>query len=149
MRVSGKFKGKLSNAKIHLTILDDQPLNKAALVIVLFLDIFILMTIFNGLDAHTRQFAFPDEYIPYSCREIVIDLQWNPTNRIDNLSQIIISTSSSFYRVEVKKKDQHPVCAPYIDLIEQVRNDKTLTGIFEDRTNLILKQRNFSPGSTV
>jgi hypothetical protein len=78
MIVSGKFKEKLGKVKTHLTSLDDQPLGKAALIIVLFLDIFILIAIFNGLGAHTRQLSSPDEYIPYSCREIVINRHWNP-----------------------------------------------------------------------
>jgi RNA polymerase subunit RPABC4/transcription elongation factor Spt4 len=134
MSVVAKFKDKFGKVRTHLTSLDDQPLGKAALVIVLFLDIFILVAIFNGLDAHTRQLSSPEEYIPYSCREIVINRHWNPTNRIDNLSNIVISSGNNYYQVEVKKKDLHPICKPYIDLIGQIESDKELTGIFEDRS---------------
>ncbi len=144
--MSWKFKDKLGKVKTHLTSLDDQPLGKAALLIVLFLDIFILIAIFNGLDAHTRQLSSPDEYIPYSCREIVIDRHWNPTNRIDNLSQIIVSSGNSYYQVDVKKKDRHPACAPYIDLLEQIRNDKALTGIFEERNKFALEAKELQRG---
>ena len=133
MSVGARFKDKLGKIKTHLTSLDDQPLAKAALVIILFLDIFILIAIFNGLDEHTKQFSSPDEYIPNSCREIVINRRWNPTNRTDNLSQIIISTSHRYYQIEEKKKGRHPVCVPYIDLLNQIKNDKALTSIFEDR----------------
>ena len=133
MRVGANFKDKLGKIKTNLTSLDDQPLSKAALVIVLFLDIFILIAIFNGLDEHTRQLSYPDEYIPSTCREIVINRHWNPTNRTDNLSQIIISSSNSYYRYEEKKKDRHPVCVPYVDLFDQIKNDKALASIFEDR----------------
>jgi hypothetical protein len=129
-----KFKDKLGKIKTHLTSLDDQPLSKAALVIILFLDIFILIAIFNGLDRHTRQFSSPDEYIPHVCREIAINRHWNSTNRTDNLSQIIISYSTSYYQIEEKKKGRHPICVPYIDLLDQIKNDKTLTGIFEERS---------------
>jgi RNA polymerase subunit RPABC4/transcription elongation factor Spt4 len=132
MSVGGKFKVNLGKIKTHLTSLDDQSLGKAALVIILFLDIFILVAIFNGLDQHTKQLSSPDEYIPNSCREIVINRHWNPTNRTDNLSQIIISTSNSYYRIEEKKKERHPVCVPYIDLFDQIKKDKALTSIFED-----------------
>ena len=133
MSVVTKFKDKFGKVRTHLTSLDDQPLGKAALVIVLFLDIFILVAIFNGLGAHTRQLSSPDEYIPYSCREIVINRHWNSTNRMDNLSNIVISSSNSYYQVEEKKKDLHPVCKPYSELIGQIEHDKELAGIFEDR----------------
>lgn len=133
MSVWAKFKDKAGKIKTHLTCLDDQPLAKAALVIILFLDIFILVSIFNGLDAHTKQLSSPDVYIPYTCREIVVNHQWNPTNRIDNLSRIIVSSSTSYYREEEKKNELHPVCTPYIDLVDQIKNDKALISIFEER----------------
>ena len=133
MSVGTKFKDRFGKVRSHLTSLDDQPLGKAALLIIIFLDIFILVSIFNGLDAHTRQLSSPDEYIPNTCREIVVNRQWNPTNRTDNLSQIIISSSSSYYRQEEKKNERHPVCVPYVDLVDQIKSDKTLTGLFEER----------------
>jgi len=133
MSLSTIFKGKLANIKTHLTSLDDQQLSKAALVVILFLDIFIIIAIFNGLDEHTKQLSSPDEYVPHSCREIVISRQWNPTNRTDNLSQIIIAAGTSYYQIEEKKKSRHPVCAPYIDILNQIKNDKVLSGIFEER----------------
>jgi RNA polymerase subunit RPABC4/transcription elongation factor Spt4 len=133
MSVGAKFKGKLVNIKTHLTRLDDQQLGKAALIIIVLLDIFILIAIFNGLEEHTKQFSSPYEYIPNACREIVINRHWNPTNRTDNLSQIIVSSSTSYYQIEEKKKERHPVCVAYVDLFDQIKNDKVLTSIFEDR----------------
>jgi hypothetical protein len=133
MSMGAKFKDKLGKIKTNLTSFDDQKLSKVVLVIILFLDIFILIAIFNGLDEHTKQLSSPDEYIPNSCREIVINRNWNPTNRTDNLSQIIISSSNSYYQIEEKKKERHPVCVPYINLFDQIKNDKVLTSIFEDR----------------
>jgi RNA polymerase subunit RPABC4/transcription elongation factor Spt4 len=133
MSLSEKIKDTLNETKKRLTRLDDQPLGKAALVIILFLDIFILISIFNGLYEHTKQLSSPDEYVPSSCREIVINRHWNATNRTDNLSQIIILSSNSSYRLDAKKKEQHSVCAPYTNLLDQIQNDKALTGIFEDR----------------
>lgn len=133
MSVGVKFKDKLVNIKAHLTRLDDQQLGKAALIIILLLDIFILIAIFNGLDEHTKQLSSPYEYIPNACREIVINRHWNPTNRTDNLSHIIISSSTSYYQIEEKKKERHPVCVAYVDLFDQIKNDKVLTSIFEDR----------------
>ena len=127
MNITAKFKDAFSRVRSNLTSLDRQPLSKAALVIILFLDIFILTAIFNGLDEHTRQLSSPDDRIPYTCREIVINNRWNATNRIDNLSQIVVAHSTRFYPVEEKRKELHPVCAPYLDLVDQIKNDKTLT----------------------
>src|SRR5512139_3295741 len=71
MNVIGKIKERVSRIRTNLTSLDAQPISKAALVVILFLDIFILTSVFNGLDEHTRQLPAPDDYIPYSCRDIV------------------------------------------------------------------------------
>lgn len=133
MSAWAKFKDKFGKIRTHLTSLDDQPLAKAALVIIIFLDIFILVSIFNGLDAHTRQLSSPDSYIPNTCREIVVNRQWNSTNRIDNISQIIISASTSYYREQERKIERHPVCVPYIDLVDQIKSDKALISVFEER----------------
>lgn len=119
--------------KDNLTSLDSQPLSKAALIIILFLDVFILTSIFNGLGEHTRQLSSPDDYIPYACREIVINKHWNPANRVENLSGIVLSYNNSYYRIEEKKKDRHPVCVPYLSLLDVIKNDKALAGVFEDR----------------
>ena len=141
MSVFGKSRDKLGRLRTKLTSLDDMPLGKAALVILIFLDIFILVAIFNGLDAHTRQLSAPDDYIPLSCREIVVDRRWNPTNRIDNLSQIVLSRSESHFRPEEKKIDHHPLCAPYVELLDRIQDDKALTKAFEDRMSLSREAR--------
>ncbi len=129
----GMMKDTFAKIKSNLTSLDSQPLSKAALVIILFLDIFILASIFDGLDKHTRQIPSPDEYIPYPCREMVINREWNSTNRVDNLSGIIVSYNNSFYQREEKKKERHPACAPYLDLLDRMKNDKELIALFDDR----------------
>jgi len=133
MSILGTMKDKFFRIKSNLTSLDSQPISKASLIIILFLDIFILFSIFDGLDKHTRQLSSPDEYIPYSCREIVINRDWNPTNRTDNLSGIILSYNNTFYQLEEKKKGRHPVCAPYLDLLDQIKNNKELIALFDDR----------------
>jgi len=137
MGAGEKFRKKFVAVRAHLTSLDDQPLGRAVLVIILFLDIFILASIFNGLDAHTRQLSSPERQIPGTCREIVINRHWNTTNRIDNLSRIIIASSTSPYRPDDGKLERHPVCAPYMDLVERIRDDKALVGIFEERSKAV------------
>ena len=131
---NNSLKEKFSKIKGNLTSLDNQPLGKAALLIVIFLDLFILSAIFNGLDEHTRQLNSPDEYIPQICREIVIDRSWNPTNRIELLSQMVTASSGSYYLPPAKSGfERHPSCIPYMDLLEQIKTDKPLANTFEER----------------
>lgn len=134
MSLGAQFKEKLGTIRTHLTSMDNQPLGKAALVIILFLDLFILTSIFNGLDAHTRQLSSPDEYIPSTCREMVVNRTWNASNRTGNLSQIIVSYTTSYYRQQEKPQQRHPVCAPYMDLLDRIKGDKALTAILEEYT---------------
>jgi hypothetical protein len=129
----GMVKRQFDKIKTNLTSLDSQPLSRASLIIILFLDIFILISIFDGLDKHTRQISSPDEYIPYYCRQIVIDREWNPTNRLDNLSGIILSFNNSYYPLDDKKQERHPVCKPYLELLDQIKNNKELIALFDDR----------------
>ena len=134
MHIGSKLKDGFGKARSHLTSLDNQPLGKAVLVIILFLDIFILVSIFNGLDAHTRQLSAPDEYIPASCREMVIDRTWNPTNRIENLSQLVNGHNNSYtYRPRPAQRERHPACTPYLTLLDQIKNNTALATSFDER----------------
>lgn len=129
-----RIKDRLLRVKASLTNLDNQPLSKATLVILLFLDIFILTAIFNGLAAHTRQLSTPEEFIPSACREMVIDRTWNPTNRIENLSQLVNTTNNSYYhRPQESPHERHPACTPYLSLLDRIKNDKGLATSFDER----------------
>lgn len=137
MSITTQIKNKLIDTKNSLTSLDNQPLSKATLVILLFLDIFILTAIFNGLDAHTRQLSTPDDYIPGACSEIVIDRTWNPTNRIENLSELVNShTNSVTDSQKADRHERHPACTPYLTLLDQIKNDKALATSFDERRNI-------------
>lgn len=134
MNPGTRIKDKLLRVKASLTNLDNQPLSKATLVILLFLDIFILTAIFNGLDAHTRQLSTPQEYIPSACREMVIDRTWNPTNRIENLAQLVNGYNNSYYQRQLPaQRERHPACTPYLTLLDQIKNDTALAASFNER----------------
>jgi ribosomal protein L40E len=137
----GKLRNKFSSVKGNLTSLDSQPLGKATLIIILFLDLFILLSVFNGLDEHTGQLSSPDEYIPQTCRDIVINLEWNRANRLDNLSNIIIAYSNSYDTPAVSKKSRHPLCAPFLDIIDSIKNDQGVKDEFEERNTLLKEAR--------
>lgn len=112
----------------HLTRLDDQPLSKAALVVIIFLDIFILGSIFDGLADHTRQLASPDEQITPLCRDIVIDADWNPTNRLDNLARLVVRHHDRYDTPDARGDGipQHALCAPIVRAYLTIRDDTEL-----------------------
>ena len=124
----------------HLTQLDNQPLSKAALVVILFLDLFILISIFDGLADHTGQLTSPDQYIPPLCREIVIDGDWNPTNRLGRLAQIVSKYRSDYYTPDERdeKKPQHTLCVPIVRTFKAIRADEGLSKNLSE--NLKLRQ---------
>ena len=130
-------KNLFNRVRTNLTRLDNQPLGKAALVIILFLDVFILVSLFDGLEKHTRQLTSPEEHIPYACRQIVLDTTWNPTNRVETLSFIALTYSGSYYYHEKENRDVHELCRPYMDLIDRIKRDNGLTSAFDERGRIV------------
>lgn len=119
---------KTRKLKNHLTRLDNRPVGKAALTIILFLDLFVLISIFNGLADHTAQLTSPAEYIPQECRSIIIDERWNETNRLENLARTTSSYQRSYYlpEKEDKTREYHALCQPIIQTLHAIKKDKKL-----------------------
>lgn len=120
------IKQRLRNLKKHLTSLDDQPLGQAALIVVIVLDLFILTSIFDGLDRHTAQLNKPDDSVPGICREIVIGRDWNAANRLERLSIRTEAQATSYYRRPDEKKELHSTCAPIVQALERIKSDQAL-----------------------
>lgn len=118
----------LASYRSGLTRLDGQTMGRATLLIVLFLDAFILISIFQGLDEHTRQIARPDERIPRLCREAIIDGSWNPGNSLDKLAQWT-SDYEARQHYPPRERAVEPVyatCAALVDAYRAVRDDPGL-----------------------
>jgi ribosomal protein L40E len=141
MSTFGTVRNRLSGIKSNLNSLDSQPISKLSLIVIVLLDVFILISIFDGLGRHTQQLASPDDSIPQSCREMVIDRDWNPTNRLDGLSSIILSHRNRTDQIEERRKGLHPVCAPFLGLLDRAKNDKELSALFEDRAAFVREAR--------
>lgn len=133
MRITHTLQHALGRTRRQLTRLDDQPLGRATLLVVLFLDLFILVSIFDGLAVHTRQLTAPDEYIPHTCRSLVIDQDWTPASRLARLSALASHTDTL---APHDHPDHHPTCAPYLALIERIETDKGAVGLLETRRRL-------------
>lgn len=135
--------GSVHRFQQRLTRLDNQPLSKAALVVIIFLDFFVFSTILNGLANHTRQWESPDEVITPLCRDIVIDADWNPANRLERLAQLVTR-----YRVYETLPDsradavpKHALCGPLVSDYLAIRNDSTLAQQMEQMTRLDRQMR--------
>lgn len=114
----------------NLTTFDARPIGRAALTIVIFLDIFILMSLFDGLAVNTSQLTSPSEYVPDTCREMVLDRSWNTTERFSRLAQIVSDRYASPVRVEKKPafEQMQPLCAVLARHVEAIQDDKALSG---------------------
>ena len=120
---------KAKRIKANLTSLDAQPIGKAALVIIVVLDLFILISIFDGLADHTNQLTRPEDRIPQYCRDIVIESDWNQTTRLKNLARVTAQYRNAYITPHEREngKEQHAVCAPMTRLMRQIREDDGLS----------------------
>ena len=125
----GLIKDKAVNIKRNLTSLDSQPIGKAALTIILFLDFFILISIFDGLADHTRQLTSPSQLVPQYCRDIVIDGDWNETTRLKQLARHISTIRGSYYQRDKRERtrQRHVVCEPITRLLIAIEDDSKLS----------------------
>lgn len=129
---------KLRQFRQRLGRLDNQPLSRAALVVILFLDLFILISVFDGLADHTAQLAGPDERVPSLCRSLVIEQRWNATNRLDQLARLVVAYQNDPHREEMglDRRKQHSLCAPMVSAYEAVRNDSSLARNLQETRKL-------------
>ena len=119
---------KIANTRHNLSSLDDQPIGKAALTILIFLDLFILISIFDGLSDHTRQLTTPTQLIPQYCRDIVIENEWNETNRLPELARVVTESRGGYYRKDKRERtlERHPVCKPIAQLLFAIEDDSAV-----------------------
>jgi ribosomal protein L40E len=113
---------------------DRQPLAKPALVVLLFLDAFILVSIFDGLAEHTGQLATPADRVPAVCVSMVIERGWDETSRLDRLREAIPYDRSPYPdppRVEV-----HPICAPLLAAVDAVGANAELAELLRSRAGV-------------
>ena len=144
----GMITTKVATLRDHLFRLDKQePLNKLSLAVIIALDIFILIVLFNGLSDHTRQLTSPEEFMPHECRAVYINNDWTETNRLDEIQPLVLSGYKNVsYRYEgvlerANTQIMHPTCNTLYKAIKQVADNKELKALFVER-ELLQKQRN-------
>ena len=127
----GFLSDKFTKIKRNLSSLDDKPIGKAALVTLFLLDVFILVSIFDGLSDHTRQLTRPSQVIPQVCRDIVIDDEWNKTSRLTKLARTVSLSRGNYYLQDERRLaeliDKHPDCKSITDLLLAIEGEKVTT----------------------
>jgi hypothetical protein len=120
---------KAQRFRQRLTRLENQPLGRTALGIIVALDLFILISIFDGLAAHTAQLTSPAEHIPALCRDIVLDAQWNPSNRLEELARMVSKYHASYFLPDqrAERKPVHALCVPVMGAFRAIRDDEGLS----------------------
>ena len=119
----------------NLLKLDSQPLGKAALTVVIFLDVFIIFSIFGGLHEHTRQLTTPNEWIPVYCRSALIAQVWNDTNRLERLAGQVNAYRERRYRV-VTAQQHHTLCEQLLSRYDQIKRDRSISDQLKLLTNI-------------
>ena len=129
---------KVAGIKHNLSSLDNQPIGKAALAILFLLDLFILLSIFDGLSDHTRQLTKPSQVIPQVCRDIVIDGEWAETSRLSKLAGIVSLSRGNYYLQDERSVliDKHPDCQSIADLLLAIENDDNISAKLIESLNV-------------
>lgn len=132
------IKKRIVSLREGLTNIDNHPIGKAVLTIVLFLDFFILVSIFQGLDDHTSQLVTPTQYVPQYCRDIVIDEDWNSDNRLIRTAHRVTRLQDRYaYSSKTSRVNQvHPVCQSMAKFFRAIEDDQGLSDELRTYVNL-------------
>ena len=92
-----RIKNSISTFKDRLmNISGEESLSRFSLTVVIALDIFILMVVFQGLDDHTRQLTSQSEYVPYECKDAFINQNWLEANFLTKRQTLALWTQQLF-----------------------------------------------------
>lgn len=129
------FKKAILGFKNNLTkIGTKEPLNFFSIVLILGLDLFVLVNIFQGLDAQTAQLATPWEKIPYECENLLeVD---SPQEQKILVSEMLSKYENYYQDNEYKYKEEFinestkakidPLCRAVFDAANIVRANSNL-----------------------
>ena len=123
----------------------DEPLSGLSLVIIVFLDIFVLVTLFQGLSDQTASFTTPSDVIPYNCQTIAIDT--GNYDKQQKINQILSQARNFQYDTYVSYKYTpsegrhpealHPECLKIEELFGKMRSDETFYKLLDARDQIL------------
>ncbi|NOG85567.1 MAG: zinc ribbon domain-containing protein [Planctomycetes bacterium] len=137
MKIYNSVKNKTVQVRNRLTRINDmEPLSLLSILVIFLLDIFILVNLFTGLNNHASQLVKPHEYIPYICRDIIIDENWVKERKISRISSLVLREHRYYYYRERDQKEKHEICKIIIEQIELLKKDKNLIALCRKRDEL-------------
>lgn len=126
------------------SISSNEPLSGLSLIIILFLDIFVLTALFQGLADQTASFTTPSDVIPYNCRSIAIDTENFDTEQ--KRDQILSQARSYQYDSYSTYQDTpsggrhpevlHPECLKIEELFTKMRADTDFYKLLDTRDQI-------------
>jgi hypothetical protein len=128
------------------SISSSEPLSGFSLVIILFLDVFVLVTIFQGLSDQTASFTTPTDIIPYNCQALAIDTE--NSSQEQKIEQILSQSRNYQYENQYSMspygtsagnhpKDLHPECAKLETLFAEMRKDAYFYELLDQRQQIL------------
>ncbi len=122
------------------SISSNEPLSWLSIVIIIFLDIFVLFALFQGLSDQTSSFTTPSDVIPYDCRAIAIDTE--NYDKDQKITGILSRVKSYQYEAPYNsyeyppsawkhKEDLDPTCAQIETYFEKIRTDSGFIQILD------------------
>ncbi len=120
-----------------------EPMSRLSLIVVLILDCFVLVMVFQGLEDHTRQLTSPDEFVPFECRDAFLERNWTRDNYLGKLQVLVLSDHNKMsYRGQNlldRRNTQavHRSCKEFYSLIKGIAKAKELESLFIQRQALI------------
>ncbi len=125
------------------SISKSEPLSGLSLVIIIFLDIFVLVALFQGLSDQTASFTTPSDVIPYNCRAIAIDTEnYDAAQKRDQvLSQVRTYQYDSTNPYYVSSSGRHPEdlnadCRKIEELFGKLVADSELIKLLDTRDQM-------------
>lgn len=130
------------------SISSNEPLSGLSLVIILFLDIFVLVSLFQGLADQTASFTTPADVIPYNCQTIAINTEnFDTPQKVDQiLSQVRnyqYSMGTSYgmsYKYTPSEgrhpEDLHPDCLRIQTSFEKLQNDEAFLKLLDTQDQI-------------
>lgn len=126
---------KLSIFRSGLAMVNNQPAGKATLAVVIMLDVFILLSIIDGLDEHTNQLTSPQEFIPNYCSEI-INGEWV----LSHPDELSLFMDGGAYRLTTDSSlALHPTCKPVLAMLMGISNDAGAMSLLREYSMLSKK----------
>lgn len=92
-----------------LRVNDNEPLTVLSLIVIIFLDLFVLSVIFTGLHSHTDQLTSPEEYLPSTARAVFIENDWSGLDRLAQLQQLALVDYNNYSYTYKKLLDERRI----------------------------------------